>query len=110
MDLQRKFAATTTTRTVPINSLVEKAGYMVLFAERIATRFGPSVLLTLLLDPPHTAKVFIPERYGILFSDDDIHEIQQGRIGLRLVYMGTCPLTKSFELAIENMCDIGPSG
>jgi hypothetical protein len=75
MDLQRKFAATSTSKTISINSLVEKAGYEILFAERVATRFGPSVLLTLLLDPPHTAKVFLPKRYGILFTDDDIHEI-----------------------------------
>jgi hypothetical protein len=101
MDLQRKFAAVSTNNGISIGCLKENTPYDILYAERTVTRFGPTVILTILIDPPHLAKVFMPKRYGDLFTEDNIHDIQKGKINLQLIYLGTCPVSKSFMLSIE---------
>jgi hypothetical protein len=46
MDLQQKFEATTSGRIVPVNTLTAGVAYNI-YAERVTTKFGPSVVLTL---------------------------------------------------------------
>jgi hypothetical protein len=101
MDLERKFDVTTSSRSIPISSLNVNQGYDIVFAERAVTRFGPSVVLTLILNAPHTVKVYLPKRYAVNFNDEEIAAIQSGQVHLKLKYLGTCPLTRSFELAIS---------
>jgi hypothetical protein len=53
------------------------------------------------MTPNSTAKVFLPKQYSGLFSDDDIEAIQHNTVKLQLIYLETCPISKSFDLAIE---------
>jgi hypothetical protein len=98
MDIQQKFKATTSSRTVPVNTLTIGVSYD---TETVTTKFGPTVVLTLLSNVPATTKVFLPKRYSSLFTDDEIRDIQKGNEQLSLIYLGTCPISKAFQLAIE---------
>jgi hypothetical protein len=99
MDLRSKFEATSSSTVININALIPNRPYEIGYVERIDTKYGPSVLMTLMTSTS-TAKIFLPKRYSGLFSDDDIEAIQN-IVTLQLIYLGTCPKTKSFDLAIE---------
>ena len=49
--------------------------YPVLHVERLETKYGTSVLLTIRESTDNVIKVFLPHRYSIVFSDDDITTI-----------------------------------
>jgi hypothetical protein len=101
MDLQRKFRAATASGMMPICSLIPNQEYDIVFAERVITRFGASVILTIEFNAATgTIKVFLPKRYGNVMTDIDILDIQQERVHLRLKYLGTCPISNAFQLAI----------
>ena len=46
-------------------------------------------------------KVFLPRRYGILFSDEDLRSIHDKTVSLNLKYLGTNPTTNSYILELE---------
>jgi putative transposon-encoded protein len=101
MNLQQKFEAATANKIMSVNTLAVNVPYHIMYAEKITTRFGATVVLTLVTNVPDSAKVFLPKRYGSLFSSNEILSIQQGRVHLSLKYLGTCPRTHSFKLTIE---------
>jgi hypothetical protein len=100
MNLKEKFEATTACNVIKINALITNRPYEIRFVERADTRLGTSIIMTLPMSPNSTAKVFLPKRYSGLFSDD-INAIQTNCVRLQLIYLGTCPISKSFDLAIE---------
>jgi hypothetical protein len=101
MNLQERFEAVTANKIMCVNTLTINIPYHIMYAEKIGTRFGPTVVLTLVTNAPESTKVFLPRRYGTLFSFNEILSIQQGRVHLSLKYLGLCPKTKTFKLAIE---------
>jgi hypothetical protein len=101
MNLQQKFTMATACRSIPIGCLEVDQLYPIVNVERAVTKFGPTVTLTIKLTPTSTAKVFMPKRYSLAFSDGDIEDINQERVSLHLRYEGTCPKSKSFKLSIE---------
>jgi hypothetical protein len=75
--------------------------YPITRAEMIVTKFGPTVLLKIRDTSFNTVKMFIPERYGSVFSDADIEDINTEKVSLHLVYKGMCDKTILHILAIE---------
>jgi hypothetical protein len=70
-------------------------------AEKIQTRYGEAVLLTLIESPQSCVKVFLPKRYGALFTEADLTSINEKSVALALRYRGTCPTSNSYILEIE---------
>jgi len=71
-------------------------------ADRITKRFGDTVLLSsrdTAADRLH--KVFLPQRYGAVFKDEDIQSINEGTVDLWLVSKWKCPKTNAYQLAVE---------
>jgi hypothetical protein len=103
MDLKAKFEAATSSTVISINELTPNRPYEIGYVERVDTKYGPTVLMTLLMTSASTAKIFLPKRYAGLFSNDDIEAIQNNTVKLQIIYLGTCPRTKSFDLVIEQV-------
>jgi hypothetical protein len=68
-------------------------------AEKIKTRYGETILLTLKESTETFIKVFLPKRYGDLFTDDDIKSVNEKSVIRAFKYCGT--ISNSFVLAIE---------
>jgi hypothetical protein len=100
MDLDRKFQDVTSCHFVRISSLEVDSKYLITRAERIVTKFWPTVLLSNRNTSFHTVKVFIPKHYGSVFSDADIEDINTEKMSLHLVYKGICDKTILHILAI----------
>jgi hypothetical protein len=103
MDLNEKFSgvtASSTNPTIKINTLMEGCRYPITAALRVQTRFGPTVLLTIVSDE-REVKVFLPKRYATVITDSDIEDINRAKVKLFLLYQGTCDISKAILLAIE---------
>jgi hypothetical protein len=85
MDLTKKFQRVTSYNTVNVSSLDVNRKYPIIHAERIVTKFGPTVLMTLADEPDRTVKVFIPKRYGSEISDVDIADINSTKVSLYVI-------------------------
>ena len=98
-----------TTCNVHFTSLKVDHKYPIVNAERVRTRYGETVLLSIsdnlslsVLDlKPLLLKVFLPKRYALVFTDEDISSINEGSSVLNLVYKGTCKKTNALILSIE---------
>jgi hypothetical protein len=80
-----------------IGSLQVVKKYPITFAERIDTRFGSTILLSLQDPSTRIFKVYILPVYCFSFSDRNIEGINSGEVFLGLIY----DKTKSYILAIE---------
>jgi hypothetical protein len=101
MDLKKRFQAATSCSSVKIGDLEVERKYPIIRAERVETKFGQSVLLTILDSPMKSIKVFLPKSYSAVMTDVDIDDINSKRVSLHLIYKGTCVKTKSYISAIE---------
>jgi hypothetical protein len=101
MNLAAKFRMTSSCQTFRISSLTVDKPYPKKRAEKIQTRYGEAVLLTLKESPQAFVKVFLPKRYGAVFTDDDIKSINEKSVSLTFRYRGTCPTSNSDILEIE---------
>jgi hypothetical protein len=102
MDLSDKFAeASTSIQAVSVGSLDPGKKYPIVYAKRMACKFGSTVLVTLQTSDPTPVQTFLPKRYAEVMSDVDILDIQNKDVTLHLVYKDICETTKAFLLAIE---------
>jgi len=61
-------------------------------------------MATLRAESPQTfLKVFLPRRYGVLFSDEELRRINEKTLSLSLKYLGTNTTTNSYILEIEQI-------
>jgi hypothetical protein len=72
MLLATRFQQTTESYTVRLNCLVKNQPYPITCAERLDTRYGPAVLLTIEESENSLKKVFLPRRYSDVMIDDDL--------------------------------------
>jgi hypothetical protein len=72
--------------------------YAIERVEKIQTRYGETIL-TLKESPQTFVKVFLPKRYGELFTEDDIKSINERTVIIALRYRGT--ILNSYILKIE---------
>jgi len=61
--------------------------YPVLFARRLTTQFGPTVLVTLQVEETINIIFYLPRRYAEGFDDQDIEDINEGK-KYKLIYKG----------------------
>jgi len=74
MDLATKFKMVAVCQQTKITSLKIDTPYPIERAERVVTKYGEAILVP--LQAPDTfLKVFLPRRYGTLFSDEDLRSI-----------------------------------
>ena len=83
----RKFAEASSTRSVNISSLEKKKPYSIIRAERLQTKYGISVLLTIWTSSTDTVRVFLPRRFTLVFSDLYIDMINDGMIKINLFFI-----------------------
>jgi hypothetical protein len=101
MDLSARFKITAAARPpVKISSLRTDSSYPIERADNFQTRFGEAVLLTIQDSPQSYVKVFLPRRYGVLFTEEDFQAVNDKHVSLSLRYLGTCPATNSYILDI----------
>jgi phosphatidylethanolamine-binding protein (PEBP) family uncharacterized protein len=102
MELSDKFAeASTSIQAVSVGSLDPGKKYPIVYAKRMACKFGSTVLVTFQTSDPTPVQAFLPKRYADVMSDGDILRIQNNDVSLHLVYKGIRETTKTFVLAIE---------
>ena len=88
---------------VHFSSLKGEHSYPIVKAERVKTRYGETVLLSI-RNPqnlivkdltPALMKVFLPKRYAAVIKDADISSINDEQIHWNLIYRGLCEKTKT---------------
>ena len=90
MDLSSKFKMISSCEQIKIGALKQNAPYPIERAERVETKYGETLLATLRAESPQTfLKVVLPQRYGVLFSDDELRRINEKTVSLSLKYIGT---------------------
>jgi len=86
---------------IKIGALKQNTPYAIERAERVQTKYGETVFATLRSESPQTfLKVFLPRRYGVLFSDEEVRRINEKTLSLRLKYLGNIT-TNSYILELE---------
>ena len=94
---------------VHISTLKVDQSYPIVKAEKVKTRYGETVLLSI-RDPqnlsvrdlsPALLKVFLPKRYSTVITDADITAINDEQIRWNLISKGVCERTNTYVLAIE---------
>ena len=101
MDLKVRFVAADISDVVKVNELEVGRKYPISKARRLDTKYGDSVLLTILEFGENPVSVFLPKRYTGVFTDDDIDRINSKRTKLHLIYKGTCEKIRAYKLEIE---------
>jgi hypothetical protein len=99
MDLVEKFKMVSSCQTVKISSLTKDKPYLIEHVERIQTRYGEAILLTLRESPASFVKIFLPKRYGVQFSEDNISSINERSFTLSNIR--PLALIRSYILELE---------
>ena len=100
MELVKKFHEESTCDVIPIDKLQVEVKNLILRAERVYTRYGPSIVLTLQGPESRRYKVYLHRRYYWLVTDDDIIAINEKQVVLHLVYKETCRQSQQHLLTI----------
>jgi hypothetical protein len=101
MELGKKFEEATSCHLVHVSSSEVERKYPIVHAERVNTKYWPTVLLTIVDSTLRTLKVFLPKRYAPKFSDLDIEDINPKQVSLYLINKGKCVKANSYILAVE---------
>jgi hypothetical protein len=87
---------------IKISAPKQNVPYAIERAESVQTKYGETVLATLRAESSQTfLKVFLPRRYGVLFSDEELRHINEKTLSLSLKYLGTITTTNSYMLELE---------
>ena len=87
---------------VLISNLRKGKRYPVTLAQRITTPYGPSIMLTLQVDPSHTVNVFLPKRFTSVFEDADFENINTSDLKYHLVFQGYHPIGHWYRLSLKH--------
>jgi hypothetical protein len=82
--------------TIKIGSQDTEKPYTITHAQRVGTRFGPTVLV-FIRESEFVLKVFLPRRYSDVITDEDIERFNKAK--LYLIYSGVCEQTNGFILS-----------
>ena len=75
MDLSKRFEEATAYASGNVNTLEPHELYPIIRAKGIPSKYGRTIVLTLLIAETNIVQVFLPKRYGDVVSDDDIDAI-----------------------------------
>jgi hypothetical protein len=106
MDLVRKFDEEAPCDIIPIDNLQVDVPHPILRAERVYTRYGPTILFTLQGPESRRYRVYLPRRHAALVTDDDIIEINDRKAVLNLVFKGTCLNIKTDLLRLVDLSSV----
>ena len=87
-----------------ISELVVYRKYPIERADKVTTRFGDTILLSMRdQDTPDQPqyKVFLPQCYTYAFNAEDVQAIKNGAAVWYLVSKGRCPKTNAYQLTVE---------
>ena len=101
MDLKHRFVEADVCDVIKVSEMQDGRKYPITRARRMDTKYGESVLLTILGDDGNSVRVFLPKRYTAAITDDDIDLINSKRVALCIIYNGTCEKTKAYKLEID---------
>ena len=101
MDLKLRFSEADVSDVIKVSEMQIGRKYPITRARRIDTKYGKSVLLTLLEGDGHSVNAFLPKRYAAVLTDDDIDKIRSKRVNLGIIYNGTCEKTRAYRLEID---------
>jgi hypothetical protein len=93
MDLNQKFEGITCNTTVYVSEINVNRKYRILRAQRLTTRFGPAVILTVKGEDAAPVQMFLPRRYSDVFTDTDIEQINSKAV---------CPASRLQERMSHN--------
>ena len=102
MDLTVRFAKAASGNIAPVNTLKVGRRYLVTYAQRQNTQYGPAILVTLRIDPTNDVRVFLPKRFTNVFRDSDIELINNSTRAYHLVYHGRYSDGRSYKLTLED--------
>jgi hypothetical protein len=98
MSLAKKFLEASACHTVKFGYLDTEKTYPITHAQRVGTRLGPTVLLSIRETEFGLKKVFLPRRYNEVITDEDIVRFNEGK--LYLIYSGVCEQMNGLILSI----------
>ena len=102
MSLTQKFKDAVSGSAVNVTALFIGTRYPVLYCERVDTKYGPSVRLTLREDAEdNVIRVFLPNHYGASVTDTDMVTINDRTIQYYLTYKGKSATTNRPMLQID---------
>jgi len=87
-----------------ISELVVYRKYPIERADRLTTRFGETILISIRdRDTPDQPqyKISLPQRYADTFKDEDVQAINDGAAVWYLVSKVRCPKTNAYRLSVE---------
>jgi len=64
--------------------------------------YGPTVFLSIRESEARIVQLFLPKRYCVVISDDDIDKINTKAVSLNLICKGLCETCKPYLLRIES--------
>ena len=102
MDLTARFAKATSGNIASLDTLTLGRRYLITHAQRQETQYGPTILVTLRLDPTDDVRVFLPNRFTDVFSESDIELINKGTRTYHLVSHGRYPNGRAYKLTLED--------
>jgi hypothetical protein len=70
-----RFAQASSIKSVNISSLEKERPFSIIGAERMQTKYGISIFLTIKMSSTDTVRVFLPNLFTLTFSDMDIDMI-----------------------------------
>ena len=88
MALSTSFQAVALGDIVRIDTLEIDRGYPVVFARRLTTQYGETILLTLQMGDGGNIRIYMPKRYAEYFEDTDIEDINNSVKLYKLFYRG----------------------
>ena len=100
MALAQRFNEVTTDIT-HISELEVFRAYSIEGADKVTTRYGDTVLLAIRDGENRLLKVFLLQRYGAAFKDEDLQAINEGAVHWNLVSKGRSPGSNAYQLAVE---------
>jgi len=101
-DLAKQVEEATSCTSLNLSSLEINKLYLIFRAKRITTKYRPTVLLSIRDSEANMVQFFLPKRYSVVISDNDVDKINSKPVSLNLVCKGICEDYKSYLLAIES--------
>ena len=101
MALSQRFRDAVSGSAVNVSALDINRRYPVVYCERVETKYGPAICLSVREEDANIVKVFLPRRYGDTFTDEDVSAINERSVQYFLSYKGKSLASKSAILQID---------
>jgi hypothetical protein len=104
MELVNRFADLEYREYLPVSQLEIDRPYELIRVATKHTKYGSTILATLMDSEGKTLHVFMSKRYAYAIKCKDYEDINKGDVKYRLIYKGINDVNKSYTLAME-LCE-----